>query len=80
MLVPYGLIVSIASIALVAYFIFFTEASWVGKGVVSGLFIFSFASYSGWIPVRPLIGLFLLVGLSISIIFYRAWQDAMTGK
>jgi hypothetical protein len=77
---PYGLIVLIASVALVAYFIFATKASWIGKAVVFGLFIFSFASIYGWIPVRSLIGLFTLVALSIFIIFYRTWQNVTPGK
>lgn len=77
---PYGLIVLIAGAALVAHFTFFAEASWISKAVVSGLGIFSFASIFGWIPVRSLIGLFLLVALSIFIIFYRMVHDATSRK
>jgi len=77
---PYGLIVLVASVALVAYFDFATEASWITKAVVSGIFIFSFASCFGWIAVNSLIGLFLLVALSIFIIFYRLVQQARSGK
>lgn len=77
---PYGLIVLFAGIALVAYFDFATEASWMTKTVVSGLFIFSLASWFGWIAVNSLIGLFLLVALSIFIIFYRIVRQARSGK
>ncbi|MGA3267703.1 MAG: hypothetical protein ABSE16_12870 [Verrucomicrobiota bacterium] len=77
---PYGIIVLAASVALVAYFDFATKASWLTKVVVSSLFIFSFASCLGWIAVNSLIGLFLLVALSIFIIFYRRCQQARSGK
>ena len=77
---PYGLIVLVASIALVAYFDFATKARWIAKAVVSGIFLFSLASYRGWIGVNSLIGLFLLVALSTFIIFYRAWQQARLSK
>jgi hypothetical protein len=73
---PYGLIIVFATVALVAYFDFATDASWITKAVVSVLFIFSFASCFGWIAVNSLIGLFSLVALSIFIIFYRALQQA----
>ena len=79
-IMPYGLIVLLASVALVAYFDFATEASWITKVVVSGLFVFSIASCFGWIAVNSLVGLFLLVALSIFIIFYRTWQQARSGK
>jgi uncharacterized membrane protein len=77
---PYGLIVLLGSVALVAYFDFATKALWMAKTMVSGLFLFSFASWHGWVAINPLIGLFLLVALSIFIIFYRAWQKARAGK
>ena len=78
---PYGFIVLVASVALVAYFDFATEASWITKAVVSGIFIFSFASCFGWIAaVNSLVGLFLLVALGIFIIFYRLVQQARSGK
>lgn len=77
---PYGIIVLVASIVLVAYFDFATEASWITKAVVSGLFTFCIASFLGWIPVNSLIGLFALVGLNIYILFYRAWQQAHLSK
>jgi len=77
---PYGFIILVASAALVAYFDFATEASWITKAVVSGLFIFCFASFFGWIAFNSLIGLFVLVGLSIFIIFYRLWQQARSSK
>lgn len=77
---PYGIIVLVASIALIAYFDFASQASWLAKIVVSALFLFSFASWHGWIAVNPLIGLFLLVAVSIFIIFYRIVQQARSGK
>ena len=77
---PYGIIVVLASIALVAYFVFVTEASWITKAVVSALFIFSFASCRGWIAIDSLIGFLLLVALSVFIIFYRAWHEAGSGE
>lgn len=73
---PYGFIVLIASIGLVAYFDFATKASWITKTIVSGLFILCIASFFGWIGVNSLIGLFLLVALSIFIIFYRMVRQA----
>jgi hypothetical protein len=73
---PYGIIVLITGAALVLYFDFATEASWIAKAVVFGLLIFSFASIFHWIPVNPVIGLFLLVALGIFIIFYRFVQQA----
>lgn len=77
---PYGFIVLFASIALVAYFDFATEATWLTKSLVSGLFIFCFATFFGWIAFNSLINLFLLVGLSTYIIFYRAWQQAHSSR
>lgn len=77
---PYGFIVLFASIALVAYFDFATKASWITKAVVSGLFIFCFVSFFGWITFNSLINLFLLAGLSSFIIFYRTWQQAHSRK
>jgi uncharacterized membrane protein len=78
--IPYGIIVLIASIALVVYFDFATEASWIAKVAISGIFIFCMASWFGWIVVNPLIRLFLLVALSVFIIFYRMVQQARAGK
>ena len=77
---PYGLIVLFASVALVAYFVFVTDASWIAKVVVSGIFIFCMASRFGWIACNPLVRLFLLVALSVFILFYRTWQQAKIGK
>lgn len=77
---PYGFIVLIGSTVLVAYFTFAAKASWISKAVICSLFIFSFASFFGWIGVNPLVGLLLLVVLSTSIIFYRRWQDARSGQ
>ena len=36
---PYGFIVLVVGIALVAYFDFATEATWITKAVVSSLYI-----------------------------------------
>jgi hypothetical protein len=77
---PYGLIVWIAGATLVIHFNFATEASWITKAVVSVLALFSFASYFGWIPVRSLVGMFVLVVLSIFLIFYRMIHDATSGQ
>jgi len=77
---PYGLIVLFTSVALIAYFVFMTDACWITKVVVSGIFIFCLASRFGWIACDPLVTLFLLVALSVFIIFYRTWQQAKTGK
>jgi hypothetical protein len=71
----YSIIVLVASIALVAYFIFATEASFMSKAVVAGLLGFSFACIY-WIQGWSLVGLFLLVALSVFIVLYRAWQQA----
>ena len=70
----YTLFILIFCPFLVARFVIFTEVSGVGKGVVFGLYIFSLASYSGWIPVNGLVGTLLMVGLSIFIIFYLKWH------
>lgn len=77
---PYGYIVLIAGSALVAWLVLVTDASRIGKAVVSALYIFSLASIFHWVPINPLIGLFLLVALGIFIIFYRLYQDATLGK
>jgi len=77
---PYGLIVLFASVALVAWFDFATRASWIAKAMISGVFIFCMASFFGWIACNPLIRLFLLVAVSIFIIFYRTWQQVKAGK
>ena len=50
------------------------------QNLVSGIFIFCMASWFGWIAVNPLIRLFLLVALSVFIIFYRLTQQARLGK
>jgi len=67
----------VASFALTMYFIFMAEASWVGKGVVFGLFMFSLTLYFGWIPVSPFIGMLFMGGLSIYIILYLKWHKMM---
>jgi hypothetical protein len=76
----YGIILLIAGSGLVIYFVLATKASWIAKAVVFGLFIFSFASISYWIPVNPVIGSFLLVAVGIFIIFYRIVQQARWDK
>jgi hypothetical protein len=77
---PYGIIILAASIVLVAWFDFATEASWISKGIVSGLFLFCIGSLFGWIHIHPLVRLFLLVALSIFIIFYRTLRQGRPGK
>jgi hypothetical protein len=77
---PYALIVVLASIALVAYFVFVTEASWITKAVVSGIFIFCMASRFGWIACSPLVSQFLLIALNVFILVYRTWEQAKTGQ
>jgi hypothetical protein len=79
-MIPYGIIVLVLSIALVAYFDFYSKASWMAKAVVSGISIFCFASWFGWISFNPLIRLFLLVALSIFIVFYRMVEQVRAGK
>jgi hypothetical protein len=76
----YGFIVLIASVGLIIYFDFATEASAIFKAIVSGIFVFCMACFFGWIPGGSLIGLFLLVALSIFIILYRAFQQAKSGN
>lgn len=80
MALPYGLIVLVAIIALVVYFDFATEASWISKAVVTGLFLLSFVSFYRWTHSLVPIGLFLRVALGIYIVFYRIWQEAKIGK
>lgn len=77
---PYGTIALIACAVLVAYFNFSSKASWIARAVVSGLFIFCWASFYGWIAVKPLIALFLLVALGIFIVFYRIVEQTRSGK
>jgi hypothetical protein len=74
------LIIWIAGAALVAHFDFATEASWMTKAIVSGLALFSIATYFGWIPVRSLVGMILLLAVSIFIIFYRMIHDTRGGR
>lgn len=80
-MLPYGLVILFGSIGLVAYFDFVTRASWVAKVIVSGIFIFSLESYLGRLhAINSLVGSFLLVALSIFIIFYRIFEQARSGK
>lgn len=80
MLIPYGLIVLIASIALVIWFDLFTEASWISKAIVSTLFLLTFGPFFHWLGISSLVGLFLRVAISIFIIFYRTLLRAGVGK
>jgi len=77
---PYGLIAIFASVLLVLYFVFLTEASWIIKAVVSGIFIFCTTSFFGWVVCNPLVTLFLRVGLCVFIVFYRTYQQAKISK
>ncbi len=82
---PYGLIILFGSIALIVYFDLVTEAAWVTKVIVSGFFIFSLALTLGWLHyvdsfAARVVGRFLLVAVSIFIIFYRTVQQARSGK
>jgi hypothetical protein len=80
-MLPYGLIVLVASIALVVYFDFVTEASWINKAVVSVLFLFTFTPFIySWTHSTLPLGLFLRVAVGIYIIFYWKWQAAKLGK
>jgi hypothetical protein len=58
---PYGLIVIVASIALVGVYVFAADASYRLKALVAALLLFSFA----W-----RYGLFLQLALSISLCLY----------
>jgi len=69
-----GLIVLFVSTGLVIYFDLATESSLIGKIMVSGLFMFSMASFFGQTPLNPLVSLLLLVVLSIFIICYWKWH------
>lgn len=60
-------VILLVCIALMAYFIFISEAYLRSKIVVLGLFLLSLASYSFSIPY---IGLFLQLGINIFIIIY----------
>jgi hypothetical protein len=71
----YSIIVLVASVALVVYFVFATDASFISKTVVAGLFVFGSACFL-WIRGWSLIGVFLLLGLSLFIALYHAWQQA----
>ena len=82
---PYGLIILFGSIALIIYFDLVTEASWLAKAIVSVIFFFSLALYLGWLHyidsiAARVVGRFLLVGVSIFIIFYRTWEQNRAGK
>jgi len=78
---PYGIIVLIASVALVAYFDFATKASWIAKAAVSVIFVICFGTVLGWIAgINYLVALYLLIALSIFVLFYRTVQQARSGK
>lgn len=61
---PYGLIVQVASVALVAVFTFAAEASYWLKALVAGLLLCSFL----W-----RYGLFLQVALGVSLSLYLTY-------
>jgi hypothetical protein len=72
---PYGIIVLLGSVGLVLYFVFGTEASFVSRATVAGLFLFGLACLfliAGW----SLFGSLLLVGVSVVIILYDACQKS----
>jgi hypothetical protein len=77
---PYGLIVLVGSIALAAWFVLASEASGISKLVASAIFGFGLACYFNLIAGWWIVGLFVLVGLSIVILFYRAIQAAHWSK
>ncbi|MGH7976132.1 MAG: hypothetical protein ACREDS_07310 [Limisphaerales bacterium] len=77
---PYGFIILVGSAALAARFVFASEVSAISKGIVSGVFIFGLACCFGLIAGWWLIGLFVLVGLSVFILIYRAVQEAGWSK
>ena len=58
---PYGLVVLVAALALVAVYVFATEASLWSKALVAGLLLVSF----GW-----RYGMFLRVGLGVFLSLY----------
>ena len=74
---PYSLIVLVASVGLLAYFVFATEATAASKTVVAGLYAFSFYCM---FRMHFLVGLFLLVALNIYVLFYRVWYQAHLGE
>ena len=69
---PYGFIVLVGSVALAAWFVLASEASVITKIVVSAIFGFGMVCYFNWIAGWWIIGLFVLVGLSVFILLYRA--------
>jgi hypothetical protein len=71
----YSMIVLVASVALVAWFIFAADASIVSKLVVAALFLWSFVCFF-WIRMWALVGLFSMVAVSIFVTLYRAYQQA----
>jgi hypothetical protein len=65
----------VASAALFAYLVLVTRASLIFKGVELGLFGYSFACFY-WMPTRALVGLLVLVGMDIFIVWYRTRQHS----
>jgi hypothetical protein len=73
----YSIIVIVASVVLVTYFLFSSKAKFASKAVVSGIFVFSFACFF-WLRGWSLVGLFLQVASNIFILLNRACQQAVT--
>jgi hypothetical protein len=67
-------------VALAAWFVLASEASVITKIVVSAVFGFGMACYFNWIAGWWIVGLFVLIGLSIFILLYRAVQAAGWSK
>ena len=75
-LMPYGFIVLVVSIALAAWFVLASEAALISKIVVAAIFGFGLACYFNWIVGWWIVGLFVLVGLSLFVVLYRAVLEA----
>jgi hypothetical protein len=68
---PYGLIVLVASIALVIVYVLVTEAPLWSKALVAGLLLLSFAWRYGF---------FLRVALGISLVLYFTHLKALSER
>ena len=71
---PYGLILLVISIALALWYVFATKASLIAKASVSGLQCFALICFY-WLPRFALYACFLMAGVGIFILFYRACQQ-----
>jgi len=71
---PYGLILLVISIALALWYVLATEASLISKASVSCLQCFALICYH-LLPRFSLYALFLMAGVGIFILFYRACQQ-----